>query len=219
MKSLFNTIAWLYTNSKKTDGSFLQTFFRAAFIKSFYRKYIFAHHKAELHGIENFNIGKTLHIGTVAHELSHRNDATLLNIRGKMTVDGDFYHIGRGCRIDVAEKTEFKIGKGGFVNPFTNIIVRNGVNIGDDVYISWNCQILDEDYHNVQYEGKTEKDKKIEIGNHVWIGTGVSIFQGTKIADGCVIAAHSVVRGIFDIPNCIIGGNPAKIIKENISWK
>lgn len=214
-----NYIIWIYKNSKKTDGNYLSVFFRSLFIKLFCGKYIFAHRNVRLNGIQNIFPKKSLHIGIVPHELSHPDDITLLNIRGKLIIDGDFYHIGRGCRIDVAKDTILKIGKGGFINPFANIIVRNGVSIGDDTYISWNCQILDEDYHTVNYDGKTEKDKSIEIENHVWIGNSVSIYQGTKIAAGCVIAANSVVRGVFDKPNCIIGGNPAKIIKENISWK
>ena len=216
---MFSKATWFYNNSRKSSNRWLSTFVRSLIIKLLYKKTIFPHVDATVLGIQNIYPKKALHIGTVAHELSHRNDITLLNVRGKMFVDGDLYHIGRGCRIDVAENTELKIGKGGFINPFTNIIVRNGVTIGNDTYISWNCQILDEDYHEVSYDGRTEKDKKIEIGNHVWMGTGVSIYQGTKIADGCVVAANSVVRGNFEKENCIIGGNPAKIIKENISWK
>lgn len=219
MVSISGIISHLHTNSKKSEGAYLYTFFRALFIKLFYNKYLFITPNTTVYGIENIFPKKALHIGTVPHELSHPHDATLVNIRGKLIVDSDFYHIGRGCRIDVAENKMLKIGKGGFINPFTNIIVRNGINIGNDTYISWNCLLLDEDYHEVQYEEKQDKQKNIEIGNHVWIGTGVSVYQGTKIAEGCVIAANSVVRGEFLKPNCIIGGNPARIIKENIQWK
>lgn len=219
MKGFLNMISWLHTNSKKADGDYLQVFFRSLFIKMFYGKYIFAHRNTEIKGVQNILAAKTLHIGTVSHELNHRKDLTKLDIGGTLKIDGEFYHIGRGCRIDVSKNKILKIGKGGFINPFTHIIVRNGVTIGDDTYISWNCQILDEDYHTVNYEGKTQKDKTIEIGSHVWIANGVCLYQGTKIADGCVIAANSVVRGVFDKPNAIIGGNPAKIIKENVSWK
>ncbi|MCG7281480.1 acyltransferase [Chryseobacterium taklimakanense] len=205
---------WHLANSKKASDRSLSTFVRSIMIKLFYKKTIFPHYNASLLGIQNIFSKKTLHVGTVAHELSHRNDSTLLDIRGRMFIDSEFYHIGRGCRIDVAENTELKIGKGGFINPFTNIIVRNGVTIGNDTYISWNCQILDEDYHEVSYDGRTEKDKKIEIGNHVWMGTGVSIYQGTKIADGCVVAANSVVRGISKRKTASSAGIPQKSSKK-----
>ena len=46
-----------------------------------------------------------------------------------------------------------------------------------------------------------------------------SFYQRTHIADGCEININSVVRGVFEQTNCIIAGNPTKIIKEKISWK
>ena len=56
-------------------------------------------------------------------------------------------------------------------------------------------------------------DKPTIIGNDVWIGHGSIIIGGVNIGDGCVIAAGSVVTK--DIPAfCIVGGNPAKIIKK-----
>lgn len=218
MNSFFNIFSFLILNSKKDHQNWFNILVRSIYYKFKYGKYIFTHPKCELYGIENIEFKKVLHIGTISHELNHRDDLTKINIKGNLLIESELYHIGRGCRIDVAKNTILKVGKGGFINPFTNIIVRNGVEIGDNCYVSWNCLILDEDYHQINYEGKTLKDKKIFIGNHVWVGTGVSIYQGTHIADGCVVAANSVVRGEFNIPNCIIAGNPAKIIKKNISW-
>ncbi|BAV06703.1 transferase hexapeptide (six repeat-containing protein) [Filimonas lacunae] len=90
--------------------------------------------------------------------------------------------------------------------------------IGDDCVISWNCQFLDEDFHSITYEGKQNKPAEIIIGNHVWVGCDVKIYKGTVIPSGCVIAAGSIVRGVFTQENSLIGGNPAKNIKPAISW-
>ncbi len=55
--------------------------------------------------------------------------------------------------------------------------------------------------------------KITRIGNDVWIGSGVTINNGVKIGDGVIIAYNSYVTE--DIPPyCIVGGNPAKIIKK-----
>ena len=51
------------------------------------------------------------------------------------------------------------------------------------------------------------------IGNNCWIGAKATILDGTKIGDGCIIAAGAVVKGEFP-DNVIIGGVPAKIIKH-----
>lgn len=55
----------------------------------------------------------------------------------------------------------------------------------------------------------------IMIGENCWIGTNVRICKGVSIGDNSIIAACSVVTK--DVPsNCIVAGNPAKIVKTNI---
>ena len=51
------------------------------------------------------------------------------------------------------------------------------------------------------------------IGKNVWVGDKVSIMPNVRIGDGAIIAANSVVTK--DVPPySIVGGNPAKVIKE-----
>lgn len=54
--------------------------------------------------------------------------------------------------------------------------------------------------------------KGIEIGNDVWIGMNSIILPGVTVGNGVTIAANSVVTKSFP-DYCIIGGNPAAIIK------
>lgn len=60
--------------------------------------------------------------------------------------------------------------------------------------------------------------KNIAVGNHVWIGQSVMVLKGTKIADDCIIGANSLLTGKEYESNCVIAGNPAKIIKRDITW-
>lgn len=60
--------------------------------------------------------------------------------------------------------------------------------------------------------------KGIKIGNGCWIGAKTTILDGTEIGDGCVIAAGAVVSGKFP-KNVVIGGIPAKIIKQRLISK
>ena len=60
--------------------------------------------------------------------------------------------------------------------------------------------------------------KDIVIGNHVWIGHGAKLMKGATINDGSVIGGNSLVTKKFFEKNVIIAGNPAKIIKKEISW-
>lgn len=51
------------------------------------------------------------------------------------------------------------------------------------------------------------------IGNDVWIGRESVIMPGVKIGDGAIIGAYSIITK--DIPAyCIVGGNPAKVIRK-----
>lgn len=60
------------------------------------------------------------------------------------------------------------------------------------------------------------KQDRAVIGNDVWIGHGVIVLPGVKIGDGAVLAAGAVVTK--DVPPyTIVGGVPAKIIRERFS--
>jgi maltose O-acetyltransferase len=67
-------------------------------------------------------------------------------------------------------------------------------------------------------DAKTRKSwleyaKPVTIGNDVWIGGGAIIYPGVSIGDGAVIAAGAVVtKSVPD--HVVVGGNPAKILKE-----
>lgn len=109
------------------------------------------------------------------------------------------------------------------------------IEVGDDVFFNFNCLILDVCKvklgdrvfvaPNVQFYPAThpieakprgemwEYGKEINIGNDVWIGGSAIICPGITIGDRAVIAAGAVVTK--DVPaDVIVGGNPAKIIKE-----
>ena len=54
------------------------------------------------------------------------------------------------------------------------------------------------------------------IGNDVWLGYDSLILPGVKIGDGAIIASRSVVTA--DVaPYTVVGGNPAKVIKQRFS--
>ena len=70
--------------------------------------------------------------------------------------------------------------------------------MGEDCAISWGCQFLDDDFHELSYEGRAKvDDPKIRIGSHVWIGSRVSVLKGAVIPDGCIVASNSVVGKVF----------------------
>ncbi|APX61844.1 CatB-related O-acetyltransferase [Acinetobacter schindleri] len=71
------------------------------------------------------------------------------------------------------------------------------------------------DYHdleNPKISPSERSERRINIGNDVWIGSNVTLKPNINIGDGAIIASHSVVTK--DVPPySVVGGIPAKIIK------
>jgi acetyltransferase-like isoleucine patch superfamily enzyme len=92
-----------------------------------------------------------------------------------------------------------------------------GIHIGKNTLISSHVTILAHKFipkNNMEYSIGENIDTF--IGDGCFIGTGSFIMSGIKIGDYCVVGAASVVTR--DIPsNCIVAGNPARIIKNNIT--
>lgn len=94
------------------------------------------------------------------------------------------------------------------------------ISIGDDCMLSYGIEIRNTDSHKIISLDNGEwinKGKEVYIGDHVWISADCKILKGSYIDKNSVIGANSLVSG--KIPSNVIAiGQPAKIIKENISW-
>ena len=58
----------------------------------------------------------------------------------------------------------------------------------------------------------------IHTEDHVWIGIGSTLLPGAHLGEGSVVGASSVVTKAFP-PHCTIAGNPARVLREGISWQ
>ena len=54
---------------------------------------------------------------------------------------------------------------------------------------------------------------RVHICENVWIGAGATILPGVTVGKNAVVAAGAVVTKNVE-PNTIVGGNPAKFIKN-----
>lgn len=99
------------------------------------------------------------------------------------------------------------------------IYARQEVTIGDNTNIGGNVKILDNDFHPIEAQARLADDKTqigtapIHIGKNCFIGCNALILKGTTLGDNCVVGAGAVVCGSFE-NNCVIAGNPARIIKR-----
>jgi acetyltransferase-like isoleucine patch superfamily enzyme len=82
-----------------------------------------------------------------------------------------------------------------------------GIHIGAETYIAFDAAILSHDTTRRMY-------RHTRIGRRCFIGARSIILPGLTIGDECIIGSGSVVTK--DIPpNSIVGGNPARVIRQN----
>jgi acetyltransferase-like isoleucine patch superfamily enzyme len=148
-------------------------------------------------------------------DLSPRREETAFILEDGARMEVDHVTIGRGTRIKVQAGGQVKIGANTYISNSGVVAITKGLTIGRDCAISWEVHFLDDDGHQI---GDGETTKPIVVGDHVWIGARATILKGSEIGSGCVVAAGAVVSGKFP-PNSLIGGVPARVLRENISWK
>lgn len=96
---------------------------------------------------------------------------------------------------------------------------KSSIKIGSGCLIAANTQIVDSNGHDLCFEDVTQRihsidtPKPIDIGDDVWVGANAIILPGTKIGNGSVIAAGSIVTQ--NVPEmALVAGNPARIVKK-----
>lgn len=145
-----------------------------------------------------------------------------VNIGENVTLNSSFFSnlLGLYQKTVIVSKNDAKINIGNRVGiSGATIYAWNSIEIGDDTRIGANVKIVDTDFHPVdpteRLNGNNSASgcKPIKIGSNVFIGMNSIILKGTEIGDNSVVGAGAVVSGKFP-DNCIIAGNPARIIKK-----
>lgn len=90
--------------------------------------------------------------------------------------------------------------------------------IGDRVMFGANCSIIGGDHKYddlnecMRFNSNLGDNRQIHIEEDCWIGHGSIILKRTKIREGSIIGAGSVINTETN-PYCIYAGNPARFIK------
>ena len=100
--------------------------------------------------------------------------------------------------------------------------IQCDIEFGNAVLMASNVAFVGKDDHITNVSGTTIWNSgrgdtfKTHVGNDVWIGHGAIIIAGVTIGDGAIVAAGSVVTKNVE-PCTIVGGNPARFIKNRFS--
>jgi acetyltransferase-like isoleucine patch superfamily enzyme len=129
----------------------------------------------------------------------------------------DLFLMFTGSSMIIEPGAKVTLGGRSGTNHNARITAFNSITIGDNVYISENVILRDSDNHPIGDSSK-KFAAPITIGNSVLIGINATILKGVTIGDGAVVAANSLVNR--SVPSkTLVGGVPAKVLRENIVWK
>lgn len=164
---------------------------------------------SKIHCGKNFNIGPYCYIDALSRKGLVCGDNVSMGFHTHIELTGSLRLLGQGMKIgnNVGLGSHGHYGSGaGFVEIGNDTIFGNYVSIHPE-----NHNYKDKNVP-IRLQGVNSKGG-VKIGNNCWIGAKVTILDGTVIGDNCIVAAGAVVSGVFP-DNVIIGGIPAKIIKN-----
>lgn len=129
---------------------------------------------------------------------------------------GRNFQLGRNFRI--IHPQEMCVGDNVYIAQDAWINAKGGLSLGNSVTIGPRCGLVTTYHNKVDGRGFAHKigsgsHASISIGAGTWLAINVVIRHGITVGCGCIVAANAVVtKNVPD--NVIVGGIPAKIIKQ-----
>ena len=106
------------------------------------------------------------------------------------------------------------VGKGSFPGFMPGCYIQGigGIRIGDYSIFSANVGIISAN-HDLQ-DSSIHNKAAVSIGSYCWVGMNATILPGVELGDYTIVGAGAVVTKSFPEGYCVIGGNPARLIKK-----
>lgn len=105
------------------------------------------------------------------------------------------------------------MGRDNVINAYLDIEVGETSILADWIYI---CD-FDHRFERLDVPIKDQGIVKspVRIGDDVWVGVKATVLRGAQVGDGCVLAAHTVVRGDAPIPErSVVAGVPGRVVRD-----
>jgi maltose O-acetyltransferase len=111
--------------------------------------------------------------------------------------------------------SRIEIGADCFLNDGCRFDVSAPVTIGDHVYLGHDVAVLTASHElgDSSHRAGTQFAEPITIGRGSWVGARSTVLAGVVVGQGSIVAAGAVVTRSVP-PNTLVGGVPAKVIRE-----
>ena len=144
-----------------------------------------------------------------------------LFLRGTFVFKGHV-QFGKDYIIHIDENAYCEFGHMASLASSGKIICKDKIVLGKYARIGSESQLIDTNFHQMidtQTGEKFKMTSSITLGDYNFISNRVTIMQKTITPNYCTIASNSLVNKDYTPfgENILIGGIPAKLLKENIS--
>ena len=158
----------------------------------------------------------------IGDNVKGRMSLTILGDNNKVIIEDGIHIVGRLHIAIRCGDSIIVVGRGstfqGLVKLFNH--ESSSIIIGADCMFSSDITVTTSDMHAIfdADNVRINKAASIMFGDHVWVGQTAKILKGVTIGSGSVVGMSSLVtRGVYP-ENCIIAGNPARVVREGIRW-
>lgn len=161
-----------------------------------------------------------LKLGFQTIDIFHsKNLNSIWKNEGILRINGNVI-LKNGVKINIGKYGELILGNNLLVNNNTSIVCNKKISIGENTLISWDCLVMDSDFHNIYDENNKiiNEDKAVIISDKVWIGCRCTILKGSFISHNSIVAANTIVSKNLMKDGNVYGGNPVRSIKTNVKW-
>jgi len=102
---------------------------------------------------------------------------------------------------------EIEIGEGTLLNA-CHLSAKKRLRVGAGSMVGPGSRVFDSDQHDFDAE-HPERTEPVEIGEHVWIASDVTVLRGVRVGDHAVVGAKSLVTSEV-APHSLVYGQPAR---------
>jgi acetyltransferase-like isoleucine patch superfamily enzyme len=174
-------------------------------------------------------VGSRIQIVGDGNKVLLENRAMLLNSLIRITGNDNVVLLKANSFVSGAElwvendRCELSIGERTFVGHHSHLACTEDgtlLSVGNDCMISSYVQVRTGDSHSIiDMEGnRINHALSVLIGDHCWIGEGSKVLKGVALEGDDIVSTGAIVTKSFG-KNLLIGGVPAKVLKDNVNWK
>lgn len=115
----------------------------------------------------------------------------------------------------VRSPEQVRLGRGTYPgdSPGCYIQATNGIEIGDYTNLGPGVGLISAN-HDPRDNDRWIPGPPIRIGKNCWLGMHAVVLPGVQLGDNTVVGAGAIVTTSYPEGNCILAGNPARVIRE-----